>query len=204
MYRFGGRGLQPESLGCDRPGRISWCSVPSDDREASDTNMNLLKRRGWVLLPIVASMATQCDTTPRGVTPSPIASVELVLESLSAPPASDANGFAACLNRWDVNDDENHLRPSWRANDPVALVEASPNVFTADFPGCSSWGLEHHDRSRSKRMCAQSHWRWPRDDGCDRERYPHHAGCRGERPGIRSRRGGRGRPPDGAVTPPLQ
>ena len=149
-----GGGLQPESLGCDRPGRISWCSVPSDDREASDTNMNLLKRRGWVLLPIVASMATQCDTTPRGVTPSPIASVELVLESLSAPPASDANGFAACLNRWDVNDDENHLRPSWRANDPVALVEASPNVFTADFPDVPVGVLNTmtvHDRNECAR-----------------------------------------------------
>lgn len=101
-------------------------------------------------------MATQCDTTPRGVTPSPIASVELVLESLSAPPASDANGFAACLNRWDVNDDddENHLRPSWRANDPVALVEASPNVFTADFPDVPVGVLNTmtvHDRNECAR-----------------------------------------------------
>ena len=149
-----GGGLQPESLGGDRPGRISWCSVPNDDREASNTSMNVLKRRGWVLLPIVASMATQCDTTPRGVSPSPIASVELVLESLSAPPASDTNGFAACLNRWDVNDDENHLRPSWRSNDPVALVEASPNVFTADFPDVPVGVLNTmtvHDRNECAR-----------------------------------------------------
>ena len=95
--------------------------------------MFALAQRGWVLLPIVASMATQCDTTPRGVTPSPIAAIELTLRSVSATPSSPLTAFDACLARWNVNDDENHVRASWRENDPVELVETAPDVFSVDF-----------------------------------------------------------------------
>ena len=129
-----GGGLQPRGPGRRPAWQDILCRVPNGYHEKSGTSMNVLKRRGWVLLPIVVSLATECGTTPRGVSPTPVASGELVLESLSPPPALDADVFAACLNRWDVNDDENHLRPSWRSNDPVALVETSPDVFTADFP----------------------------------------------------------------------
>ena len=86
-----------------------------------------------MLLPIVASMATQCDTTPRGVTPTPIASAELVLRSVAATPPVPSTAFDSCLARWNVNDDENHVRGSWRENEPVALVETTPSVFSVDF-----------------------------------------------------------------------
>ncbi len=104
-------------------------------------------------MPIMASMATQCDTTPRGVTPTRVVSVELVLESVAAPSGAGVS-FEACLARWDVNDDENHIRPSWRENDPIPLVETTPGVFGADFadvPVGVTNTLTVHDRNECAR-----------------------------------------------------
>ena len=86
-------------------------------------------RRGWVLLPILASLGTQCDTAPRGVPPTPITRIEVVLRSVAAPGGSTS--VAVCLAR--MNDLANHVRPSWRGNQPVLLTETAPAVFRAEF-----------------------------------------------------------------------
>lgn len=95
-------------------------------------------RRYWFLFPVLASLATQCDETPRGAVPTGIATVEITLESTPAPdpPPEDQVGFEVCLDRMDK---ENNIRASW-LDDPntpefdperVFLAEVSPNVFTA-------------------------------------------------------------------------
>ena len=102
--------------------------------------MGNLIRRYWFLLPMVASLATQCDESPRGAVPTRFISAEVALTSVPAPPPADQHSFVDCLERMDSLD--NHVRPSWRDNsstldyDPeqVALTETSQNVFTADFP----------------------------------------------------------------------
>lgn len=94
-------------------------------------------RRFWVLLPILATTATQCAETPRGTAPTPIATVELVLNSVPASSATDDVAFDACLGR--MGQLANHVRPSWRAttSEPsgqvVLLVETSTDVFSASF-----------------------------------------------------------------------
>ena len=101
--------------------------------------MRNLLRRYWFLLPMVASLATQCDETPRGAVPTSFINATLVLTSVSAPPAGDLDAFLGCIERMGSSD--NHVRPSWRddANTPeydpaqVTLTEMSPNMFAVDF-----------------------------------------------------------------------
>ena len=101
--------------------------------------MRDLVRRYWFLLPMVASLATQCDEAPRGAAPTSFTSATLALTSDPAPPAADQQAFAACLAAMQIV--SNHVRPSWRdeastlAYDPelVELTETSPNVFTVEF-----------------------------------------------------------------------
>ena len=94
-------------------------------------------KRFWVLLPILATTATQCAETPRGTAPTRVVTVELVLNSMPAAPPADQASFNACLLR--MGQLANHVRPSWRAtaNEPagtaVLLPEVSPNVFAASF-----------------------------------------------------------------------
>ncbi len=94
-------------------------------------------KRFWVLLPILATTATQCAETPRGTAPTSVVTVELMLNSVPATPPTDRGPFNACLVR--VGQLANHVRPSWRATptEPsgtvVLLPEVSPNVFTASF-----------------------------------------------------------------------
>lgn len=93
-------------------------------------------RQYWVVLPVLASMAAQCDPTPRGATPSMITSVDIVLTSAAVAPPKDADelvAFAACLQRMDGL--PNHVRASWRGNDADFLTETSTNsgVWTAMF-----------------------------------------------------------------------
>lgn len=94
-------------------------------------------RRFWVLLPIVASLATECDETPRGAVPTSIATVDLVLTSRPAPPPPNEADYEACLARMDNL--PNHVRPSWRATvaqptgTPVLFTEGSPNIFEVRF-----------------------------------------------------------------------
>lgn len=98
-------------------------------------------RQYWFLLPVLASLATQCDETPRGAVPSGIASIEVMLESTPAPlpPAADLDLLAACLDRMG---NKNNVRPAWLDNpntpefdpDRVFLSEVTPNVFVATVP----------------------------------------------------------------------
>lgn len=100
--------------------------------------MRTTLRRYWFVLPALASLATQCDETPRGTVPTGIATVEFTLESTPAtlPPPEDQVAFEACLERMDK---ETNIRASWLDNpntpefdpDPVFMVEVSPNVFAA-------------------------------------------------------------------------
>ncbi len=87
--------------------------------------------RYWVLLPILASVATECGESPRGTTPSVVVPIELVLTSVPAPPPADVQKFENCLNRMHQ---VNNVEPSWRAGEIVPLTETEPWLFTALFP----------------------------------------------------------------------
>ena len=96
--------------------------------------MRKLLRQYWVVLPVLASMATQCDQTPRAAFPTMITSVDIVLTSVAADAPTDTDGlvaFAACLQRKDGL--PNHVRGSWRGNDADLLTETSTNVWAATF-----------------------------------------------------------------------
>ena len=95
--------------------------------------MRKFLRKYWVVVPVLASMATQCDQTPRGVFPTSIVSIDLVLNSVAEDVPTDSEGltaFAGCLQRMDGR---NNVRASWRGNNDDSLFEMSPNVWTAEF-----------------------------------------------------------------------
>ena len=94
--------------------------------------MLIVLRRYWFVLPVLASLATECGESPRGAIPTRIVPIELVLNSVSAPLPADQQEFINCLNR--MGGLENHVRPSWRGNDVTLLDETAPNVFSASFP----------------------------------------------------------------------
>ena len=91
---------------------------------------------------MVASLATQCDETPRGAVPTSFINATLVLTSVPAPPPGDLEAFLECITEPDrMDSSDNHVRPSWRddANTPqydpaqVRLTEMSLNMFAVDF-----------------------------------------------------------------------
>ena len=92
--------------------------------------------RYWIILPIVASMATDCNESPRGVQPTQIVTAEFRLRSQSAsiPPAGSQRAFQDCLTRMKS---ETNVVPSWRSGtaglDVVTLTESAQNVFTMQF-----------------------------------------------------------------------
>ena len=92
--------------------------------------------RYWIILPIVASMATDCKESPRGVQPTQIVTAEFRLRSQSAsiPPAGSQRAFQDCLTRMKS---ETNVVPSWRSGaeelDVVTLTESAQNVFTMQF-----------------------------------------------------------------------
>ncbi len=88
--------------------------------------------RYWIILPIVASMATDCKESPRGVQPTQIVTAEFRLRSQSAsiPPAGSQRAFQDCLTRMKS---ETNVVPSWRSGAVVPLTESAPNVFTMQF-----------------------------------------------------------------------
>ena len=88
--------------------------------------------RYWILLPIVASMATDCNESPRGVQPTQIIAAEFRLRSEPAaiPPAGSQRAFQDCLTRMKS---VTNIVPSWRNGDVVVLNESEPNVFTMRF-----------------------------------------------------------------------
>ena len=87
-------------------------------------------RRYWLLVPILTSLATQCDEAPRGMPPTVVTSIEVKLLSLPAPLPADMQEFDNCLNRMQR---VNHIEPSWRAGKLVPFVESGPNIFTVRF-----------------------------------------------------------------------
>ena len=110
-------------------------------------------RRLWVLAPIVASLATQCDESPRGTAPSPIATIELRLDSVPAeePTGDEARMYGFCLQRMSY---VNHVRPSWRSREETTFEESAPNVFVAafdDVPVSFSNNIIVHDENECRR-----------------------------------------------------
>lgn len=104
--------------------------------------MRTFLRRYWVILPMVASMATQCNQAPRPGLPTLVARVDLVLNSVPASPPVDIDAFNACLDGEDpsgMDGLENHVRANWRSTTsepsgvPVLFTETSANVWTAIF-----------------------------------------------------------------------
>ncbi len=116
--------------------------------------MGGLRARIWILAPILASMATQCDESPRGTAPSLIASIELRLDSVPADEPTDeeeARMYGFCLQRMSYN---NHVRPSWRAREEITLREIAPSVFVASFndvPVNFSNNIIVHDENECRR-----------------------------------------------------
>lgn len=70
-------------------------------------------RKLWILAPMMASLAIDCERSPTGAVPTAIIPAEIVLASIPADPPEDTELFIQCLNRMDGL--QNHLRPSWRA-----------------------------------------------------------------------------------------
>lgn len=109
--------------------------------------------RLWLLLSIVASMATQCDESPRGALPTPIVTVELRLVSQPAPEPSPDQQAAVdfCLQRMN---NQNSVIPSWRNGEVVTLQEVSPTLFRWEFfdvPVGVAHTMSVHDRNECRR-----------------------------------------------------
>lgn len=101
----------------------------------------------------LASMATDCERSPRGLEPSPLVRVEIRLESEPAaePPADRQADFEGCLERMGA---DNNVRPSWRDYAPVTLTETAPNTFRAEFfdvPTDVVHTMTVHDRNQCRR-----------------------------------------------------
>lgn len=119
-------------------------------------------RRYWFVFPVLASLATDCQQTPRGAVPTSIAApVEIVLQSRPATPHPNRREVENCLAR--LGTVGTHVRPSWRDNpftgnfDPerVPLVASSSNTFTAlfrDVPANTQHTLTVHDVNQCERM----------------------------------------------------
>lgn len=114
-----------------------------------------MKRRCWILLPVLASLATDCEDASRATAPTTVTAVEIVLES---QPASGGRTAAveACLER--LGSAARHVRPSWRDNyftaqfDParVPLAQTAPNRYAASFndvPANTQLTLTVHDEN---------------------------------------------------------
>ncbi len=114
-----------------------------------------MMRRCWILLPVLASLATDCQDASRATAPTTVTAVEIVLES---QPASGARTPAvnACLER--LGSAGKHVRPSWRDNyftsqfdpDRVPLVQTAPNRYAASFndvPANTQLTLTVHDEN---------------------------------------------------------
>ncbi len=101
----------------------------------------------------LASMATECEQSPRGLEPSPLARIEIRLRSEPAPePSADQQEtFESCLTRMD---NDNHVKPSWRDYAATTLVETAPDVFAAEFfdvPVNIVHTMTVHDRNQCRR-----------------------------------------------------
>ena len=117
-------------------------------------------RRCWILLPMLASLASDCEDASRGAAPTTLTTVEIVLESRLAAGAAVGAAVEACLAR--LGGAGKHVRPSWRDNyftagfDParVPLVRTAPSRFAASFndvPASTQLTLTVHDENECVR-----------------------------------------------------
>ena len=100
-----------------------------------------------------ASMASECEQSPRGLEPSPLVRIEIRLDSEPAaePPATAQEAFERCLDRMDQN---NKVKPSWRDYAATTLTETAPNVFETEFydvPVNVVHTMTVHDRNQCRR-----------------------------------------------------
>ncbi len=101
----------------------------------------------------LASTATDCEQSPRGLEPSPLVRVEIRLESEPAAelPADQQTALEGCLERMGQ---DNNVRPSWRDYAPTTLTETAANIFLAEFfdvPADVVHTMTVHDRNQCRR-----------------------------------------------------
>ena len=114
------------------------------------------RRRSSLILVVaaaLASMATECEQSPRGLEPSPLARIEIRLESDPPPdpPADQRDVFEGCLARMDQ---DNKVEPSWQDYTATKLTETAPNVFEVvffDVPVNMIHTMTVHDRNQCRR-----------------------------------------------------
>ena len=106
-----------------------------------------------VVAAALASTASDCEQSPRGLEPSSLATIQVRLESEPAPEpgAEQRAAFEGCLNRMG---DENSVMPSWRDYAATPLTETAPNTFEAQFfdvPVNIIHTMTVHDRNQCRR-----------------------------------------------------
>ena len=114
------------------------------------------RRRSSLILVVaaaLASMATECEQSPRGLEPTPLVRIEIRLESMPAaePGADQQAAFERCLQRMDQ---DNHVKPSWRDYAAINMTGTAPNIFTAEFfdvPVDALHTMTVHDRNQCRR-----------------------------------------------------
>lgn len=114
------------------------------------------RRKSSLLLVVaaaLASTASDCEQSPRGLEPSALATIQVRLESEPAaePTAEQRAAYEGCLSRLG---DENNVRPSWRDYAAASLIETAPDTFEAQFfdvPVNILHTMTVHDRSQCRR-----------------------------------------------------
>jgi hypothetical protein len=106
-----------------------------------------------VVAAALASTASDCEQSPRGLEPSPLATVQVRLESEPAgePAAGQQAAFEGCLTRLG---EDNNVKPSWRNYVATTLNETAPNNFEAQFfdvPVNIVHTMTVHDRNQCRR-----------------------------------------------------
>ena len=106
-----------------------------------------------VVAAALASTASDCEQSPRGLEPSPLATIQIRLESEPAgePAAEQQAAVDGCLTRME---DNNSVKPSWRNYVATTLNETAPNNFEAQFfdvPVNIVHTMTVHDRNQCRR-----------------------------------------------------
>ena len=106
-----------------------------------------------VVAAALASTASDCEQSPRGVEPSSLATIQVRLQSEPAaePAAEEQAAFEGCLTRMEEN---NNVRPSWRNYAATVLNETAPNNFETQFfdvPVNIVHTMTVHDRNQCRR-----------------------------------------------------